>query len=179
MLASKDEVAARITELAEAVAERYKGKSPLFVCLLRGGAPFASQLMFALAKSDPHFHPELDYMTVRTYGDSLTAKKPQVIMDLAPHTSVDGRTVVIVDDVLDRGHTAAFTEQHLKTRGAADVELIVLVQKTLERDIWPDATLYGFEAPADWLTGMGMDDPRIATEANRWLDSLAVAVEEA
>jgi hypoxanthine phosphoribosyltransferase len=167
----------RIEEMAAELIERYRGTDPLFVCLLRGGAPFATRLMFAVTKVDPHFHPELDYMTVRTYASTRSASHPELVMGLAPGTDVHGRTVVMLDDVLDKGHTASFTAGYLELLGASQVDLVVLMQKRVERERYADATIYGFEAPDAWLTGMGMDDTRIAREANRWMVDLAIATD--
>jgi hypoxanthine phosphoribosyltransferase len=165
----------RIDEMAAEIVDRYRDDKPLFVCLLRGGAPFATRLMFAISKLDPHFHPELDYMTVRTYATERSASHPELVMGLAPGTDIHGRTVVMLDDVLDKGHTAKFTAGYLTLLGAARAELIVLVQKDCIREAYPSATIYGFEAPDEWLTGMGMDDARLGREANRWMVDLAIA----
>lgn len=168
----------RIEEMAAEIVERYADTEPLFVCLLRGGAPFATKLMFAIAANDPHFHPELDYVTVRTYASERSAHHPELVMGLAPGTEVAGRHVVMLDDVLDRGYTAGFTSGYLKLLGASEVDLVALMQKDREREHFPSATIHGFVAPDAWLTGMGMDDARLSREANRWLGGLAVAVPE-
>lgn len=178
LLFSDADVQRRIDEMAAEIVERYVGDKPLFVCLLRGGAPFATRLMFAIAAHDPHFHPELDYVTVRTYASERSAHHPELVMGLAPGTDVHGRRVVMLDDVLDRGHTAGFTAGYLRLLGAAEVDLVVLMQKEHEREHYPSATIHGFVAPDAWLTGMGMDDARISREANRWLGDLAVAIPE-
>ena len=176
ILHTSSQVTQRIDELAQEIITRYKNQNPLFVCLLRGGAPFATQLMFAITKHDPEFHPELDYMTIKTYGDERVDRTPELIADLLPTTSADNRTVIILDDVLDKGGTATFAHQYLTERhNAANVDLVVLVQKTVNRPTYPTATLYGFEAPAEWLTGMGMDNSNIAKEASRWTQSIGIA----
>ena len=175
LIADAGAVANRIDQLGAELTHHYSGKRPLFICLLRGGAPFATQLMFAITRLDPVFHPELDYMTITTYGDKRTGGDPRIVMDQAPKTEPEGRSVVILDDVLDMGITAAFTRKVMEERGALDVALCVLVQKQTGRTLYGDADWYGFEAPADWLTGMGMDDHRVAPEANRWLDQIAIA----
>lgn len=176
--ATNEQVAQRIDELAGEIIERYRDESPLFVCLLRGGAPFATQLMFAIAARDPHFHPELDYMTIKTYGNQRFDKEPELIADILPNTEVAGRRVIILDDVLDKGVTADFVHRYMTEKhGASAVDLVVLVQKDRERALYPEATLYGFTGPDEWLTGMGMDDARVAKEANRWAGFVAVAHE--
>ncbi len=178
LLADETAVTRRIEELASEVIVRYKDKDPLFICLLRGGAPFASQLMFAITRKDPNFYPELDYMTIKTYGDERVEAGVELIMDLSPSTKAKNRLVVLLDDVLDKGITADFAQKYLlRTHNAAKVESIVLIQKNRERAQYKTATMFGFEAPADWLTGMGLDDSRISREANRWAGYVAVANE--
>lgn len=174
--ATESQVANRISELAEIIIEQYADKNPLFVCLLRGGAPFATQLMFAITAKDPSFHPELDYMTVKTYGNKRIDSQPELLADILPSTQANERQVILLDDVLDKGGTAAFAHQYMIERHrAADVAMVVLVQKDIPRELYPEATLWGFTAPADWLTGMGMDDTRIAKEANRWSQAITLA----
>jgi hypoxanthine phosphoribosyltransferase len=174
IIATPEEVDRRIEEMAEEISRRYKAAKPLFICLLRGSAPFTSKLLFALTRTSPNFHPELDYMTVKTYGSRLQSRPPELVMDLAPDTEVKGRTVIILDDVLDEGQTAEFTTNHLKSLGAAHVDLIVLVQKRKTRSVYQEASLFGFEAPDEWVIGMGMDDPRISKEAYRWTDYIGI-----
>ena len=96
------DVKKRIGQLASEITARHDDESPLFVALLRGANPFASQLMFEITRQAPDFHPELDYMMTSRYADSVIPNsETQIVMDLAPTTEVKGRSVVIVDDVLD------------------------------------------------------------------------------
>lgn len=173
ILFTATEVETRIRAIAEEIITDYKAAHPLFVCLLKGAAPFASALMTEITRLDPDFHPEMDYMTISTYGDGRTAGQSRVVMDLAPNTVVSGRTVIVLDDCLDKGHTAHFTGEHLRLNGAADVKLVVLAQKEVERENDLSADIYGFIAPDTWLVGMGMDDTSVAKEARRWLDYIA------
>ncbi len=175
LLQSDEDVNKRISEIAKTIISKYSGQNPLFVCLLRGGAPFAGKLMFEIVSQDTSFNPELDYITLRTYADKRHSKTPELVMGLSPRTVVEGRPVILLDDVLDHGYTAAFASSYVVELGASRADLVVLVQKIRDRPIYQTASIYGFEAPADWLTGMGMDDPRIAREANRWLGAVAVA----
>jgi hypoxanthine phosphoribosyltransferase len=175
MLFSNEQVARRINELAEEIVKRYTHKNPLFVCLLRGGAPFSALLMFAIVKLNPNFHPEMDYMTVRCYGDKRVSNQPSIVMRLSPHTNPRERPSIILDDVLDTGETAVFTAKNLIELGATEVDLCVLVKKHKEQLKFTGHILYGFEGPAGWLTGMGLDDTRIAPEANRWAAYIAAA----
>lgn len=171
-LHTADQIDTEITRIASEVIHDHRGDNPLFVGLLRGAAPFASKLMFEMAKQAPDMHPELDYMMVSTYGAGHLAHEPRIVTDLSPTTAVRDRTVIIVDDVLDKGITAEFVRKHLLSMGAHGVHLAVLAQKQVERvyDITPDYC--GFDAGDEWLVGMGMDDAELAHEGNRWLDQI-------
>lgn len=177
VFATKDQVDARIQELAHDITSDLSGSSPLFVALLRGAAPFATKLMLAIAEQAPDFHPELDYMMVKTYGAGQKAGEPHIITDLAPDTTTKGRPVVIIDDVLDKGITAHFVASHLRSRGADDIRLAVLADKRTERMYDIKADYVGFEVDDAWLVGMGMDDAGSGKEHSRWLGSIEAIVQ--
>ena len=168
LLASPADVDARIKQLAHEIIADFPDERPLFVALLRGAAPFASKLMFAIAEAAPDFHPELDYMMVQTYGGKRHASEPRIVTDLAPGTEVKGRTVIIVDDVLDKGITAKFVSDHMEARGANSIRIAVLAEKQTEKTypITPDYC--GFTFADVWLAGMGMDDAGAGKEYDRW-----------
>lgn len=170
--ATEDQVDARINELASDITRDLSGEKPLFVALLRGAAPFATKLMFAIAKANPSFQPELDYMMVKTYGAGQKAGEPHIITDLAPDTTTKDRPVVIIDDVLDKGITAHFVASHLRSRGAEDIRLAVLADKRTERTHDIKADYRGFEVDDAWLVGVGMDDAGSGKEHSRWLGSI-------
>lgn len=173
---TEQEVDERIAKMASEVIKRYEGIDPLFVCLLRGGAPFAMKLMFEITKQAPSFYPEVDYMIVKTYGDRRTESESELITDLAPHTESAGRHAVILDDTLDKGITAAFVNHHLReNHNVSDVDLLVLVDKEVEREEFKEATMSCFKAGPEWLVGMGLDDGTAGKEAARWASYIAVA----
>ena len=168
VLLDTEEINRLIDEMARQISKDFPKERPLFVALLRGAAPFASKLMFSLQRQVPDFHPELDYMMVSTYGRSHEAGEPHIVTDLAPDTVVQGRTVVVIDDILDKGVTAHFVMGHMRLRGASQVRLAVLANKTTEKthEVSPDYC--GVELEDLWLVGMGLDDPDVAKEHARW-----------
>lgn len=177
LLYDATEIRQTIGRMASEITARHDGENPLFVPLLRGAMPFASKLMFEMGRQAPDFHPEVDYMMTSRYGanESPVATDPIIITDLAPSTEVEGRTVVIVDDVLDMGETARFVREHLLKLGAGYIELAVLVQKDdVIRTTEIEADYVGFHAPNKWLVGMGMDDGAIAKESYRWREGIWV-----
>lgn len=177
VFATNEQVDARIEELASELIRDFSGTKPLFVALLRGAAPFASKLMFAIAKQAPDFHPEIDYMMVSTYGSGHEAGEPHIVTDLSPKTTASGRPVIVVDDVLDKGITAHFVAAHLTARGAEDIRLAVLADKHTTRVHNIKADYVGFEVDDAWLVGMGMDDAGSGVEHSRWLGSIEAIVQ--
>lgn len=171
MLYDHYQVTARIDEIAKQIAADSADTAPLFVALMRGANPFASKLMFALARQNPDFHPELDYMLVSTYGHEQTAKEPEVVTDVAPTTTVEGRDIIIIDDVIDLGVTSEFVSQLLLSRGAISVRLAVLASKDVPSRT-NQADYLGFKVGDKWLVGMGLDDAKSGNEHYRWLDEI-------
>lgn len=170
-LFTSQQVSQRIEELAVDLVRDHHDSNPLFIALLRGAAPFASMLMFAIARHDPEFHPDIDHMMVSTYGKDHTAKQPVIVTDLAPGTSVTGRAVIILDDVIDLGITSDFVRTTMLERGAASVKLAVLGNKTVVGRK-TDAEYVGFDCGEKWLVGMGLDDAQAGHEHYRWLDEI-------
>ena len=167
-LCSKQSIDNAINQLAGRIVEDHPIEKPLFVALLRGAAPFASKLMFDITKQNPDYHPELDYMMVSTYGDGKKAGTPRVVTDLAPDTVIKNRSVIVIDDVLDKGATANFVIKHLQNRGAAKVILAVLADKKTKRLYPIEADYRCLEVDDIWLSGMGMDNASTSAEADRW-----------
>jgi len=170
LIASAAEVDAHIQKIARDILTNH-ASTPLFVALLRGAAPFASKLMFAIAAEVPDYHPDLDYMMISTYGDDHNAKQPIIVTDLAPTTDVKGRAIVILDDVIDQGVTSDFVRDLLLKRGALSVELATLATKAVPGRI-SQADYTGFDAGERWLVGMGLDDATDGHEHYRWMDSI-------
>lgn len=176
LLASSDQIDTAVTEMAKSIIKDFNDTQPLFVALLRGAAPFASKLMFEITRQAPDMHPELDYMTVSTYGEGRVVGTPHIAMDLAPDTEVRKRTVVVLDDVLDKGATSSFVSKYLYDKGARDVKIAVLVEKDLERTSPEHADYVCFHAGPEWLAGMGMDDASVARDGYRWLDEIRIVI---
>ena len=176
-LYTSQEIDDKVNKMAGEIIAVYP-TTPVFVALLRGAAPFASKLMFAIAKQNPAYHPELDYMTVKTYGGAKTAGAPQIITDISPSTAIAGRDVVIIDDVLDTGVTAKFVREHLLALGAQSAAIAVLVDRLDVRTNGFKPDFYALTAGPEWLIGMGLDDMHTAVEAYRWSESIGVSPQE-
>jgi hypoxanthine phosphoribosyltransferase len=176
ILFTAEQVTERIGQMAGQIAGNYDPKSTLFVALLNGAVPFTVELMRAIERQNPDFHPDVQYMKVSRYGTSREPGELQVINDLPlQYHELKGRAVVLLDDLLDAGGTLTFAKQRLMDYGAAEVDCAVLVKKLKQPPVDLDLALYGFEAPDEWLVGMGMDDSSRAPEANRWSPWIGIA----
>lgn len=171
LLYDRTHVHQAIARMASEITGVYDGEDPLFVSLLHGSAPFTAQLAAEMARQAPDFHPHVDYMITsrnldRILPDSL---EPDVRLPLSNRSNVEGRPIVVLDNVLDQGNTYAYVETLLKKRGAKTVELAVLVEKTFPRTNGVSARYVGFpHTPVGFLVGMGMVDHKVSEEAYRW-----------
>ncbi len=176
LLFSADEVDARIREMAKEIIGKYDPRETIFVSLLNGAQPFSSKLMRAIQLQDSYFHPNVQSMIVSRYGPNREPGPLTLVTDLPPSSrSLSGKRVVLLDDLIDEGDTLDFAKEHLLKYGAQKVDSIVLVKKKKGSSLPDGVSMYGFEAPDVWLTGMGMDDERLGSEGNRWAGWIAVA----
>lgn len=120
----KDQIHARISELAKQISEDYAGKDLLLVGLLKGCTIFMSHLLVQLTLEKV----EIDFMTVSSYKQGTKSSDFKFVQDL--DSQVKNRDVLIVEDIVDTGKTLAFTIGHLKSLGARSIELAVFVNKT-------------------------------------------------
>lgn len=176
LLFTEEQVNARVDEIATEIIQKYNPDETLFVNLPNGAWPFTNKLMIAIQAQDPYFHPNVQSMIVSRYGGSREPGQLQLVTDLPPaYRDLSDYTVVLLDDLIDEGDTLKYARQHLLDYGAKRVDPIVLVKKLKDPAVEGGITMYGFEAPDEWLTGMGMDDPRLAPDANRWAGWIAIA----
>ena len=167
ILYTANQVTERIDAMAREIIAAYSTDKPLFVCLLKGAVPFASRLMAAIAKHNPTFYPEVEYMHISAYGDEREASTATTYSSIAD-TVIRGRHVIVLDDCLDRGLTYQAAKQHLLKQEAASVGLVVLAHKQTGQPNGEVPRIVGFNTPDVWLVGMGMDDAATAPEAERW-----------
>lgn len=151
---SEDELMARVDELAERLIPRLSGEWTA-VNILVGATPFTSDLMKALARRD--IHPVLDALWLESYRDERESSGRVVVRaDIA--RPVEGRGVLLIDDVFDTGRTLAFARRHLLTKGAREVITVALARKPWAPKGEEDVDFHAFDAPGRFLVGYGMDD---------------------
>lgn len=151
VLLSEEELQAKIAELGDTISEEYHGKNPLVICVLKGAAPFMADLIKKIS-----IHMEMDFMAVSSYGSStVSSGEVRIIKDL--DASVEGRHILIVEDIIDSGLTLSYLLDLLRRRKAESIKIVTLLDKPHHRkvDLKPDYC--GFEVPDEFVVGYGLD----------------------
>ncbi len=157
ILISASEIARRVTALAETIVTKLP-PDLMIVSLLRGSFVFTADLIRALhlAGAKNGIRPQIDFMTLASYGAQATSSgSVQIVRDLTQ--SVEGRHVLIVDDILESGRTLTFARDLIKQRGAASIKIAVLLEKPGKRKMPIDADFVGFTIPDKFAVGYGLD----------------------
>ena len=151
VLISKEELDRRESELAAQLDRDYAGKNPLFIGILKGSIFFFSDLLQKL-----HIEAEMDFMAISSYGAGTTSSGyVRIIKDLDRH--INGRHVVIVEDMVDSGTTLAHLKEVLATREPASIAICALLSKPERRKTPVDIDYLGFEVPDEFVVGYGLD----------------------
>lgn len=151
VLISEAEIQAKITELGKELTEEYKDKFPLAICVLKGAMPFMADL---LKRVDAHL--EMDFMDVSSYGNStVSSGEVKIVKDL--NTSVEGRDVLIVEDIIDSGLTLSYLVDLFRYRKAKSIKLVTLLDKPSGRKADIKADYVGFDVPDAFVVGYGLD----------------------
>lgn len=150
---SAEQISERIRELAEEIHARGI-ENLLVVPVLKGSFVFAADLIRAMHRVG--IAPEVDFLTLSSYRKSrVSSGKVEILRDL--DLSVEGRNVILVDDVLDSGRTLAFAKDLISARGAKSLLTCVLLDKKLPRAVDVDADFCAFDCPDEFVVGYGMD----------------------
>ena len=150
ILITEEAIQARVKELANEISKDLRGVESLYlVGILKGAFIFLADLARQL--QIPH---SVDFMALSSYGKSTTSGAVRILMDL--REPIEGRHVMIVEDILDTGHTLSYLYHILKGRNPASIRTCVLVRKRRESVEVPLDYL-GFEIPDVWVVGYGLD----------------------
>ena len=151
LLIQRDEIAARVIELGEAIRREYAGRAPILVVVLKGAVIFAADLIRAIAL--PLY---LDFMSVSSYGsDTRSSGVVRLTADLS--LSIEGRDVIIVEDIIDTGRTISYLRRNLATRHPRTLALCVLLDKIARREVEVPVDYVGFVIPDEFVVGYGLD----------------------
>ena len=152
VLYDEDALQARIAELAEEMNVVYSDdEPPILVCILKGAFMFLADLTRHLS-----FRHEIDFMEISSYGSGTTSSGAvRILLDLA--SDIDGRHVIIVEDIVDTGHTLTYILRNFSSRNPASVRVATLLNKPSRREVDVPVDYVGFEIPNEFVLGYGLD----------------------
>jgi hypoxanthine phosphoribosyltransferase len=152
VLLTAGEIRAKVVEVAAQIDRDYAGKDPMLLCILRGGVIFLADLMRAL--SIPH---TVDFMAGSSYGAGARKSSGQVRITFDLASSIAGRDVLVVEDIIDSGRTLASVLELLRARHPQSLEVCVLLDKTERREVDIPIRYRGFIIPDRYVFGYGLD----------------------
>lgn len=148
---SEEQIQERVKALGAVISKDYEDKNPLVVSILKGAVPFLSDLVRSM-----DIHMEMDFMDVSSYGNAtVSSGEVRILKDLS--TVVEGRHILIVEDIIDSGRTLKYLVDLLKHRKAASVKIVTMLDKPEGRVVEMDADYIGFEVPNEFVVGYGLD----------------------
>ncbi|PYF99525.1 hypoxanthine phosphoribosyltransferase [Georgenia satyanarayanai] len=151
VLLSKEQIEARLDEMAAEIDADYAGKDLLLVGVLRGAVMVMADLSRRL-----HTSIEMDWMAVSSYGSGTKSSGVvRILKDL--DTDLHGRHVLIVEDIIDSGLTLSWLVSNLRSRGPASVEIATLLRKPEAAKVEVDVRYVGFDIPPEFVIGYGLD----------------------
>ena len=151
VLVTEEELKTRIQEMGDALYEKFEGKDPLFLSVLKGSFIFMADLVRSCQlKSD------VEFIAVSSYENATTSSgRVQITHDV--QQDITGRDLIIVEDILDSGNTLAFLKDYLRTKGAASITIVTLLDKPSRRVKAVKPDLAGFVVPDEFVVGYGLD----------------------
>lgn len=151
VLYSAEQINDKVRELGATLTEDFQDRNPLVICVLKGAFIFMADLVKAI-----HVPLEIDFMAVSSYGQSTKSSGVvKIIKDL--DASVEGREVLIVEDIIDSGLTLSYLIDVLERRNAKSVTVVTLFDKPARRSVDLQADYTGFTLPDEFVVGYGLD----------------------
>ena len=151
VLVTEEELKARVEELGKEIGERFQGKNPLFLGVLKGSFIFMADLVRACP-----LKCDLEFMALSSYQNATESSgRVQINYDL--RQDITGRDIIVVEDILDSGSTLCFLKEYLMTKGAASVTIATLLDKPARRAKAITADFIGITVPDEFVVGYGLD----------------------
>ncbi len=150
VLMSEEEILAKVAEVGAQITRDFEGKNPIFVGVLKGCFIFMADLM-----RNVNVNCSVDFMAVSSYSGTSSTGAVKINKDLSE--DIEGRHVIIVEDILDSGVTLSYLKQYLMVRKPASISIVTLMDKPARRkaDIYADYSC--FEVPDAFVVGYGLD----------------------
>ena len=151
VLIPEEKVIARIRELADQITKDYAGRELKLICILKGSVFFTTELAKRI-----DLPVKLDFMSVSSYGDDMESSgRVRIVKDL--DESIREQDVLVIEDIIDSGHTLSFLLEMLKSRQPASLALCTLLDKPDRRVVQVPVDYVGFQIPDEFVVGYGLD----------------------
>ena len=151
VLIEENDVDARINEIGYQISKKYKGETVHLICVLKGGAFFMCELAKRIT-----IDVSMDFMSVSSYGSgTVSSGTVKIVKDL--DESIEGKHVIIVEDIIDSGNTLSMTKKMLEGRNPASLKLCTLLDKPDRRETEVNVDYTGFTIPDAFVVGFGLD----------------------
>jgi len=150
-LFTAEAISHRIRELGADIARDYAGRNPLLIGVLKGACTFLSDLMRAI-----DMPLAIEFMAISSYGSAMrTSGEVRIVKDL--DVPIEGRDILVVEDIVDTGLTLSYLMANLVSRGASSVKLAALLDKEERRERVVTIDYLGFKIPDAFVVGYGLD----------------------
>ena len=151
ILLTEADIQARVEELGRQISRDFAGREPIFVGVLKGCFIFMADLLRSV-----ELHCTMDFMAVSSYGASTESSGVvRILKDL--DSDLEGRHVIIVEDIIDSGLTLSWLKSNLASRGPASLEILALLRKPDAAKVEVDVKYFGFDIPNAFVVGYGLD----------------------
>ena len=151
VLLSEQQIQDRVKVLGARITSDYAGRNPLLIGVLKGACFFLTDLLRAIDT-----RVGIEFMAISSYGASTrTSGEVRILKDL--DVPVEGRDLIVVEDIVDTGLTLSYLLKNLKSRGAASVKLVALLDKYERREREVEIDYLGFQIPDHFVVGYGLD----------------------
>ena len=151
VLIKEEAINKRLDELAKQIMEDYKGKDIMFLCILKGSVMFTVELAKRI-KNNVQF----EFIEVSSYENNQSTGKIKLNKDISQ--SIEGKDVIIVEDIIDSGRTISFLKEYLKQKNPNTLKVCSLLDKPSKRIFEIKADYIGFEVDDKFIVGYGLDD---------------------
>lgn len=150
VLISEEDIQAKIAGIAAEINRDYEGRSPVLIGILKGSVLFLSDLMKRLS-----LDCSVDFMCVSSYEGDKSTGVVRLILDL--RESIEGKDIIVVEDIIDTGLTLGYLKQNLLTRKPRSLEVVSLLDKPDARKVRIEPKYHGFQIPNEFVVGYGLD----------------------
>ncbi|MDD3173098.1 MAG: hypoxanthine phosphoribosyltransferase [Herbinix sp.] len=151
VMISEEQVNLRIRELADQISKDLEGKSVHLICILKGSVFFTCELAKRLT-----IPVTIDFMSVSSYGsETVSSGRVRILKDL--DESIQGKNVLLIEDIIDSGRTLAYLKELLATRAPESLTICTLLDKPDRRVTSVDVKYVGFVIPDEFVVGYGLD----------------------